>query len=527
MKTNLFKYILIFLLTGLLTNCTDLEEESFTFLSPTNFYRNSDDLQMAVIAVYDGYQNTFCRNPRGWELKLECVTEFASPAYAKNNAHKYNVWSDVNNPDMTVDVWSKSYDIINRANVVLARGEDIEMDQTLKEQMYGEVRFIKGLTLFNLVRLYGGVPVPESMTENLEGLEIPRKTVDETYEALIADLEYAIEKLPAKSSYADSEKWKASKGSAQGILGEVYLTRGSMTGNSEYFTKCKQYCNDLIQSKEYDLEPDFKDLWYWWNTDNENGIESVFEIQLGQYSGEQNTRHIDLGVNITEYTLGSYMYRRFSPPINFYQSYSDDDARKEATFLTKIYKTESGNPSNIIDTLVFVPEDKGFYPGSKGWTTCGPGNLKYYDRTSASAELKLPGGNLYILRYSDVLLNYAEAENELNGATDDAYEKINMVRNRSNLDDLPSGLSQAALSDSIFRERGWEFVGEVQMYFDELRTDRIGDNVKEHVAWGVENGINMYTPLEFVPSKDFLWKIPQYDLDSNPALVQNPDNVSN
>jgi hypothetical protein len=130
------------------------------------------------------------------------------------------------------------------------------------------------------------------------------------------------------------------------------------------------------------------------------------------------------------------------------------------------------------------------------------------------------------LRYADVLLNYAEAENELNGATADAYEKINMVRSRANLADLTDGLSPEAFSDSIYRERSWEFVGEVQMYFDAIRTDRIGENVKNHVAWGVENEINMYTPLEFVPSKEFLWKIPQYDLDSNPALSQNPDNVS-
>ena len=341
-------------------------------------------------------------------------------------------------------------------------------------------------------------------------------------QALIADLEYAIEKLPAKSEYASSEKWKASKGSAQGMLGEVYLTRGSMTGNAEYFMKCKQYCNDLIQSGEYDLEPDFKDLWYWWNTDNKCGVESVFDIQFGNYSSETNPRHTDLGVNITEYTLGSYMYRRFSPSIDFYLTYSDDDARKEGSFLTTIYKTESGNPANVIDTLEFVVEDNGYYqPGSKGWTTCGPGNVKYYDRTPESAELKKPGGHLYVLRYADVLLNYAEAENELNGATSDAYDKINQVRNRANLPDLTEGLS-----DSIFRERSWEFVGEVQMYFDELRTDRIGENVSKHVAWGVENGINMYTPLEFVPSKNFLWKIPQYDLDSNPALEQNPDNIS-
>lgn len=523
---KIFKYLILLLIAGFVSNCTDLDEETYTFFDPSGFYRNAEDLDMAVIGVYDGYQKTFCQNPRGWELKLECVTEFASPAYAKNNAHKYNVWADINNPDMTVDIWSASYDIINRANVVLTRGEGVEMDPNLKERMYAEVRFIRAITYYNLVRIYGGVPISEKMTESLKDLEIPRKTVDETYEALISDLEYGLDKLPRKSEYEESERWRASLGSAQGMLGEIYLTRGSMTGNTAYFEKCKQYCSELIATEEYTLEPDFKDLWYWWNTENENGMESVFEIQLGQYGSEYNTRHTDLGVNITEYTLGCYMYRRFSPSIDFCSTLSDNDARKEGTLLTSFYKTEKGNPTNVIDTLIFDPADKGFYPGSQGWTTCGPGNLKYYDRTPESAELKKPGGNLYILRYADVLLNYAEAENELHGATDDAYEKINSVRNRSNLDDLTLGLTKEAFADSIYRERGWEFVGEVQLYFDELRTDRIGENVTKHVAWGVAEGINMYTPLEFVPSKNFLWKIPQYDLDSNPALVQNDDNVS-
>jgi len=132
------------------------------------------------------------------------------------------------------------------------------------------------------------------------------------------------------------------------------------------------------------------------------------------------------------------------------------------------------------------------------------------------------------MRYADVLLNYAEAENQLNGPTGEALSKFNAVRNRSNLASL-SGMSKQELDDFIFRERGWEFIGEAQLYFDELRTDRLGKNVKANFEASLAQGIYMYKgyKLDFIPKKTFLWKIPTYDLDSNPALVQNPDNISN
>jgi len=309
------------------------------------------------------------------------------------------------------------------------------------------------------------------------------------------------------------------------LLGEVYLTRGSMDNKAEFYTKAKEYLGKVISSNEYQLEPNFKDLWYYWNTKNKNGKESLFEIQYGQLSGLYNNLHVMFGVNITEATLGSYMYRRFGPTIQAYESYSDNDARKEGTMLTKFYRTEKGNTSKIIDTLEFVPEDNGFYPGTKGWNTASPGNIKYYDRTPESSSLMFPQANIYVIRYADVLLNYAEAENYLNGPTSDALEKFNAVRNRAKLPSL-SGMTKEQLDDYIFRERGWEFIGEAQLYFDELRTGRLGKNIKAENEYGLSKGIYMYQRLEFLPKKTFLWKIPQYDLDSNPALVQNPDNIS-
>lgn len=523
---KLIKFILLSGIVAAFTQCTNLTEVPYTFLSPTNYYQNEKDLQMALTSVYDGYQETFVRYYK-YIMQLEVMTEFGAPAYAKDNVHLWNAWVDMNNADMmTFGNWGQAYNIINRANLVLGRGISIKMDETLKTRFFAEARFIRAATYFNLVRLFGGLPIPEKYTEGLTGLDIPRKSLDSTYAYIIKDLEFADANLPVKSAYSSDNVWRASKGAADALLGEVYLTRGSMTGDQTYFQKAKQYCQAVIQSNEYQLEPDFKNLWYWWNTNNKNGKESIFEIQFGGFNNEYNNLHVMFGVNITEYTLGCYMYRRYGPTISAYDSYSNSDTRKEGTFLTKFYQTEKGNPNHILDTLQFVPADKGFYPGSKGWKTASPGNIKYYDRTDVSATLKKPEADFYILRYAEVLLNYAEAENELNGPTADALDKINQVRNRASLPDLQAGLTKVQLADSIYRERGWEFIGEGKLYYDELRTNRIGANVKMENDLGMQEGIYMYQQLQFVPDKNFLFKIPQYDLDSNPALVQNPDNVS-
>jgi len=523
LKVNLFVACALFLL--LTVQCTDLTETPYTDISSSTYYQNEDELEAALTSVYNAYSSAFGGGNYKYNMYLEVVTEFNSPAYAKNNTDKYNAWNDINNAtDRTVKCWTKGYAAINRANIILVRGEKVDMDQTLKSQYYAEARFLRALTYFNMVRLYGGLPIPESYTQSLDGLEIPRQTVDATYEYIITDLKWASAHLPLKSDASDV--WRATKGAAQAALGEVYLTRASMNDSDEYYKLAKLYCDSVITSGEYSLEPDFKDLWYWWNTSNKNGQESVFELQYGSYSGLKNNLHVMFGLNITEKTLGCYMYRRFGPSIPFYLSYSDNDARKEGSFVTTIYVTNSdGDTTNVLN---YNPEELGYYPAASGWKTASPGILKYYDRSPESATLKLPRANIYVIRYAEVLMNYSEAENELNGVTEDALSGINAVRERAGLADLTSSLSQEQLADSIYRERGWEFIGETKLYYDGLRTGKLGDGVKAMFEECKNKGIYMYKgyTLDFVPSKDFLWKIPQYDLDSNPALEQNPDNVS-
>jgi hypothetical protein len=172
----------------------------------------------------------------------------------------------------------------------------------------------------------------------------------------------------------------------------------------------------------------------------------------------------------------------------------------------------------------FVAADKGHYPGTKGWQSCTPGNGKYYD-FKTDASLLMSANNFMILRYSEVLLNYAEALNQLNAGSAEALKYLNMVHQRAGLSAL-SVTSQTDLDNAIFQERGWEFIGEGKLYFDELRTNRLGKNVYDFISKGVAEGMNYFRKLNFVPQKSFLWKIPKTDLDSNSALEQNPDNVS-
>jgi len=518
MKYNkLHRYFFLMMIAFLsLNSCTDLDERPYTFIDPDNFYKNETQLDQGLMGVYNRFRRM--AGDYTYIMRIECCTDFGQPCYTKEDCPQINCWYDINNASTSTfkNLWSRAYQVINSANTILARGEGVDMDETHKMQLFAQARFLRAYTYFILVRIYGGVPIPTSYTKGLEGLKIPRETVETVYEYVIDDLEYCEQNLPVKGT-SDYDVWRASKGAAQALLSEVYLTRASMEGITDYYQMCVDYCERVIDSEVYDLVDNYKDLWFAFNAEAKNNQESIFELQYAPISGQENVCHrqFGLGNSITIPGFGSYFYHRFGPAIYAWQSYDTDDERL-GVFITKYVMNDQLHE--------FVPEDKGFYPGSKNWLTSTPGNAKFYD-FQTSANLMLPCANLYMMRYSEVLLNYAEAKNQLEGGSADALEKLNQVRLRAGLPALGS-MNQKDMDEAIFRERGWEFIGEAKLYYDELRTNRLGYRVKNFVDKGIEEGMYLFQPLQFVPKKSFLWKIPQGDLDSNPALVQNPDNIS-
>lgn len=515
---NILKYMLLSVVAlTTVVGCTNLDEKPFTFIDPKAFYKNENQLEDGLASVYAQFRKM--NADYKYIMRIECCTDYGQPSYTKDDCQYINSWYDINNASTHTftNVWKNSYIVINRANTVIARGQNTPMDETKKEILFAQARFLRAYSYYVLVRIYGGVPISTKFTEGVsKDLDIPRVSVSEVYDYIIAELEHCEEVLPMRGEEG-YEVWRSSKGAVQTLLGSVYLTMASMEDNMDYYQKSLDYNAAVIASGKYQLMDKFTDLWYAFNPNAKNNEESIFELQFTASPGQFNNNHtmFGLGNSITIPGMGFAFYHRYGPSIYAWESYDKKDERLGA-FITSFMMNDKEHK--------FLPSDKGYYPGQENWLTATPGNAKYYD-FQTSVDLALPCANFYMLRYAEVLLNYAEAKNKLEGGSQDALDKLNEVRRRSKLDDLV-GLNQQDLDEAIFLERGWEFIGEAKIYYDELRTNRLGKRLKAFVDKGVSDGLYLFLPLNFIPTKDFLWMIPEVDLKSNDALVQNPKNIS-
>lgn len=556
---KLYQYIVAGLFGAVvLVSCTDLDEHPYTFIDPSSYYENEDQLNSALNTVYNSYRSL--SNNGGTFMRLEGCTDYGQPNREgnKNNINDINAWkyqNQENNAGTFTNVWNNALTCINRANNVIAQFEAATMDETLKKRAIGQARFLRGCSYYWIVRLFGGAPIIKTVTTDLSNLNFPRATADEVYNFIIEDWEYAEENLPVKGT-SGYDVWRASQGAAQAYLGNLYLYRASMAGSGGYKTfdkalleKAKGYYEKVINSKVYELEPDFANLWCSLNGDNaRNNKESIYELQFSTISGQRNGMHqnfgmfadscypeefVSFGKTISTNGGGSYYYLRTGPSAEAWLSYDAADQRLKVLISEGTY-SKGGSMVHCI----YHPEDLGSLKGSEGWGSCCPGNIKFHDFSKEARTALGSGNNFMMMRYAQVLLDYAEIQNCL-GNQASALQYLNMVHQRAGLpsvtaadamakykDDVRADISSEAdaIDEAIFVERGWEFIGEGVIYYDELRTDRLGKRVGYFVQKYNKMSFNQVLPLEFVPSKTHLWWIPKSDMSANSDLVQNPDN---
>ncbi len=528
-----------------LTSCNDLTETTYTFIDPNSFYKTEDEIDQALNGVYNRFRKIYRCNSQLIIAHLELLTEQGWPTYNKNNMELINKWSDANNASAsngTHTCWQRAFECINRANIVLDRVDKIDgLSQEKIDQIKGQALFLRGYSFFHLVRLFGGVPLPTDYTHGLDGLEVPRESIAATYERIIADLIDAESKLPLRGT-KDYDVWRASKGSAQALLGEVYLFRASMSDvygeeaqKNEFLTAARDYSYEVIKSGIYRLLPNYTDQYYWFNKEgSKNNQESIFELQFSSVTDQTNDMHqrFGLGRPYTE-CVGSSQYSRFGVSGFLYKEMLDNGDKRADVFLTYVKENDvvNGNDITYGTEHFYNPETFRWEPmitNDRNAEHCCVFNCKYFDRHT-DPNLGRPQANFPMLRYAEVLLNYAEAANLLGapaagGPT--ALSCVNDVRKRAGLSDFAG--SGDALDEEIFQQRRYEFVGEAKIYYDELRRGVLAEYAAEKLERGFAEGITYFDSkdLLFKPTKSYLFKIPQGDLDSNPALEQNPDNVS-
>ena len=546
------KYVAVGLMAmaaaGYYSSCTDLDENPYTFIDPNSFYTSASDLDAALVNTYRAFRD-MAGARRTYVCKLEVSTDQGEPNYRKEQPLLDNscCWVDVNNATYTFsDLWADAYVVINDANIVLGRMSGVELTDDEAKQLEGQARFLRAYAFYHIVRIYGGCPIPLTYTDGVEGLEMARSSIDEVYDQIIEDLEYGAENLP-KRGEDDYDVWRASQGACQALLGEVYLYKATieasdnLSADTDLLQKSLNYSKAVIDSDVYSLVSDYRNQFYWFNADAKNNEESIFELQYSNESGQTNSMGIDFGIGNNsglQGVCGTY-YNRYGPTCEVYLSYDENDTRRDMILTeftdingdTYYYDTDDQVWLQADGVTPYTPESYAFHPLL---------NVKYYDRWADSETYRSqPGANFPMLRYAEVLLNYAEAANLLSAGN--GLDQLNAVHTRAGLDAY-SSMSQQEMDNAIIQERDWEFVGECKAYYDQLRKGVLGDRTEEFVY----NNYLIYLKDEYVidgtstsrkklrfankmqikPDKDFLWKIPTTDLDSNSLLEQNPDNTS-
>ena len=549
MKYTLYTIIILFFFA--LSGCGKdyLTEKPKAFLAPENSFDTKQSARLVLDGVYDGLQD------RGWDYGLYSFMVLEQLGTDLNNSwigDSFEGLADYTLTSNCINIykyWTYSYDVVNRANMFLDNIDKVPMDDVLKNKYKGEALFLRSLMFFNLIRLFGDVPMPLTAAKSIEldQIQIARLPVAEVYTQIIKDLEFCEANLPLKDVSVGGEPFRlgeVSKSATEALLAQVYLYRASITkrdnkGNGiEDYTKAYDYANKVITSGKYTLEPYFPDVWR--KNDNTN-TEVIFAVQhksgagLGA-NGEGSMLPLYLGIRGNLTLGGAYSYPMTSIYGSTYFDRGDTVRRK--------WTTPHGNGIISVGGVNVIEE-----------TTTGLG-YRWRHGKWRQFPLRQPytgpgdyGIQVPVLRLGEMYLIVAEAQNEINrGPNATAIEAANMLRRRArnnnvggvhaditprvltnNAAQLPdlvlSNYNYDSFTNYIFYEKAREMADEFCRYFDLQRWGKLVETIK-HVGTSVNPVTWMtepdYPAYQYIAEKHYLMPIPAAEIQANPRLTQNP-----
>ena len=451
------------------------------------FYKTQDDATAAVSAMYASLHSY--ASVAFPAIAIESMGSgdvdkgsVASDASFMNDFINFNVTSG---EGQVPDFWNGEFVIINLANQNLDNIPAISMDATLKARYIAESKFVRAWAYFRLVRAYGDVPLRLHVPKGTTEYNIPRTPKAQVYAAIEQDLTDAAATLP--QSYSGADVGRATKGAALALHAKVAMYQQKWPDVLTY-TKS-------VMGLGYALFPDYEQMF---RTNHKNNSESVFEIQTSYVPNNSNA-------NVSQYAQvqgaripnGGWGFN--VPNAALAATFEPGDPRKDATFL---YAGETTPEGDVIPTGLDNPAYN---------------QKTYMPFAIVNAQPDAPygvGQDFIAIRYADVLLMNAEANNELGNASA-ALVSLNMVRARAregNNTILPdiTETGQTALRTIIWHERRVELALEFDHYFDVIRRGD-AEATAEFGARGWKAG------------KNEVWPIPQTEIDlSAGTLVQNP-----
>jgi len=415
---------------------------------------------------------------------------FVTPNAISNNMQEIKNW----NLDPTIGAlqgfFESSYGGIKKANVILTYIDEIEFEnEATRNQYKGEARFIRAFYYFHLVRLFGEVPVYTTEIDPDASSNTPASSVQEVYNQIIEDLNFAVANVPAFKIPG-----RADKTAAEAQLAKVYLHLASskeygspryewVADQNQMYANAAQAAKNVLNSATFDLDA------------------SVFDT-FPDNDRESNEKLFVWSVDVDGLEVGRTSLQTFFMPYTFYSQFYTDEPGTD-----NIIGYWGGWASMSYDHDDYLSHDtndqrldlfiKTIYSDPNGGNPADQGdihyNLKYASETGA---FYTGAATPFFLRMSDIALVYAEAV----GPTGEGYNQINRIRNRANIGDLTPGLSRAAFIEAVWQERQWELVMEGYALFDLRRTHRVDEYVGRDVDYS------------------YFFPIPQREVDLNQGI---------
>ena len=508
-KNTMNKFIALLLSLLVITaSCKKgfLQEDPKGSITPQTFYKTGSDLELASIALYNNLNAAFNQSDGFAPLwGGDDVTVVRSGN--KETWSDYDTYQPVSSNEGANYFWNSLYTTIKTCNALLDNytnaSEATEQERNLAA---GQAYFVRAVSYFYLTRVWGPLPL---VTTNKVDFTLKVSAPQDVYQLIVSDLQQAEQLLPSEWSGVRRQNGvnvAPTNGSAKAMLSSVFLTMaGWPLKQADHYAMAAAKAKEVIDNAPawgYVLLNNFSDLWT---------ATSVFnpETVFGCYYNVKVP-------NAWDNNSGNARPNSFEPEeeggwgdgyaeINFFKKFPAGP-RKDATFQMDYYV--NNDPAH---TIIWEQTSKAH-----------PYIQKYradedYDAATHYNNNWIDNRTVYLMRYAEVLLNFAESQALSVGPDASAYNAVNQVRRRAGLQDLQAGLSADAFRDSVIAERGWEFAGVEPggaRWFDLIRT--------ETVAKANSDRAPSEEPLRNVPddaAHTFYWApYPYQDQQLNPNL---------
>jgi len=486
----------------------------------SNYYTSEEDLRSSLRGAYGVMASVYSDNLQGrmgleadegfitWEADLNTVAYYvASPQDPKIFAY-----------------WRGFYNGINLVNALLENIDKPDINEEIRKDIKGQALFLRGYFYFMLVNKFGGVPLILKPTKDggLEDTQVPRASIKEVYDQVLADMTAAADMVKDVSEVNGGGE--LSKSAVWGILARVCIyMAGAPLNDTEKYKDVLKWTTKVMDEGNHTLLPSYQQVFVNYAQDLYDTRESIWEVEFwgngtGLYANVGGRVGLNNGIfNSSDANIG-VSGGHVRPTQWLQENYVVGDLRKDWNTPTFVYQ---GNPGQrVVETR---------------WWYRNVGKFRRESEILRPKSSARSPQNAPILRYSDVLLMYAEALNEINyGSTVEALNEVNKVRRRgfgvdiytpNTAIDIPVDIEYSEFKQELMNERARELCFEGLRKNDLVRWGLLYQNIRrvfnDRPIHDTSVGISTQSVYTNVGERDVLWPIPTYEMQLNKKLTQN------